>query len=813
LFDATLFASHGRGSRSFYTGSNIPGKSQAPRAAVTGNTDLDSAATPARAPIGGVVLGLVGIALALPGAKLLSLGGSSFYLLAGAALLIAGYLLWRGSRIGVWLVLLTLVVNLIWAVGEAGFNGWPLLTRTWLFMMLALAVLIRWRRRLPPLLLLLTVVVLVLFSAAAMMPVGRQAGTRPSPPPAAATVVGGVADWPWVGGTERAQRFSELTGIEPANVSKLQVAWTAHLGMPPNHGLGALEGTPLEVDDTLYACSSNDVIVALEADTGRTLWRFDPVNETQDTLFSVCRGVAYFRAQPATTDGSCTDRIIGFARYARMVAVDAHTGKPCRDFGRNGEVNLLEGMGEVLPGYYYQSSAPTIVRGNVIVGGAVFDGQAVGEPSGVIRGYSALTGKLAWAWDMGRPDEHGPPPVGTSYTRGTPNGWGPMTGDESLGLVYVPLGNATPDFVAAHRTVAMNTYSSSVVALDAETGGLRWHFQTVHRDVWDYDVAAAPTLFELPTLAGPVPALVLATKTGQFFVLDRRSGQTLTEVVERPVAHDAAAGEEVAPTQPYSAGMPVLTDRLTESDMWGLTPFDQLWCRIRFKQAHYEGDFTPVRVEPTLIYPGYLGGTNWYGVSVDPERQLMFVNVNHFAMIDRLIPREEADRLNLRPMGGGHRVDLPYWPQTGTQYAATGLGFLSPLQIPCVKPPYHELAAVDLRTHQLLWREPLGTGRDLGPWGIPSLVPIAMGVPGIGGSLATRSGLLFIAATQDRTLRAFDSTNGKLLWEARLPAGGHTSPMTYYSKRGGRQYVLIPASGHIALQSGSADYLIAYALP
>jgi quinoprotein glucose dehydrogenase len=332
--------------------------------------------------------------------------------------------------------------------------------------------------------------------------------------------------------------------------------------------------------------------------------------------------------------------------------------------------------------------------------------------------------------------------------------------------------------------------------------------------VWDYDVASPPTLVEFPTDQGFKPALIQATKTGQFFVLDRRTGEPLVEIEERPVPQGTVPGEKAAPTQPYSTGMPSFTEPLNESDMWGLTPFDQLWCRIKFKEAYYEGDYTPIIERPTIIHPGYLGGSNWYGVSVDPERQLLFVNVNHFTMRNWLIPRAEADQLNIKPMRvGSVPFDIDYWPQAGITHAAKTGRFMSPLELPCVEPPYHEIAAIDLRTRQTIWRQPLGTGRDTGPFGIPSLLPITMGVPALGGSLVTRSGLLFIGATQERTFRAFDSRTGKLLWQDRLPAGSHANPMTYYSAKSGRQFVVIPASGHPLLQNKSADYLIAYALP
>lgn len=761
--------------------------------------------------ISSVILLIMGIALILPGVRLLTLGGSPYYVIAGAALILSGWLLWFHRVSGLWIYLGLCAATLVWALWESGLDGWALLPRLWVFLLIAFVILLIWRQLVPKQLTwIASIIVLALITAVFLHTptTGKRLSEVTSD---SGAKVSDIIDWPYVGGNADSQRFSPLQQITPDNVSQLEVAWTTRLGMPPEGIDGVLEVTPLKIEDTLYLCNSMHVVVALDPETGNQRWRFDPKSDLDGVILAACRGVAYYKVPGMS--GLCSERIITFARFARMLALDAHTGNPCTDFGVNGEVDLLEGMGHVEKGYYWHNTAATIVRGNIVVGSHVLDGQELNEPSGVIRGFDAVTGEFVWAWDVGRPGEHGLPPEGEIYTPGTPNSWMPMAGDEQLGLVYVPMGNATPDFIAAHRTPEMNKYSSSVVALDAETGELRWSFQTTHRDVWDYEVAP-PTLVEFPTDQGIKPALIQPSKRGQFFVLDRRSGKSLVQIEERPVPQGTVPGEKVAPTQPYSTGMPSITQPLNESDMWGLTPFDQLWCRIKFKQAYYEGDFTPIIDRPTIIYPGYLGGINWYGVSVDPERQLLFVNVNHFAMRNWLVQREETDQLNVRPMRvGSAPFVMDHWPQAGTPYSTKTSGFLSPLEVPCMKPPYHEIAAIDLRTRQTVWRQPLGTGRDTGPFGIPSLLPVTMGVPALGGTLVTRSGLLFIAATQERSFRAFDSRTGRLLWQDRIPAGGHANPMTYYSAKSGRQFVLIPASGHPLMKNNSADFLIAYALP
>jgi quinoprotein glucose dehydrogenase len=757
---------------------------------------------------------LAGAGMALPGANLLMLGGSPYYLVAGVVLALAAIDLWRGKPRGAWLFLIVWIGTLLWALWESGLNGWALLPRLGLLTGMGIALaLIRWRpgaRTARPAATASIAALLLAGGSFAFM--GSHTNASPaSEAPTAATIADG--QWPHIGRTVGADRFAPLDQITPDNVGQLKVSWTAHLGMPPKGLAGTIEATPLMIGGTLYTCNMNNVVVALDPDTGKTRWSFDPKIDPAGVAMAVCRGVTYHR-QPGAT-GSCAARVFVATLDVRLIAIDAANGKRCQDFGQNGEISLLEGMGDVPKGYYYPTSPPTVIRNRLIIGGRVADGQMVNEPSGVIRAFDVVTGKLAWAWDMGHPDRQGLPPEGETYTRGTPNAWPPISGDDKLGLAFVPLGNPTPDYVMSHRTPEMRKYGSSVVALDVETGKERWHYQTTHLDVWDYDLPASASLVDFPTPNGLRPALIQPTKRGQFFVLDRETGKPLVRTVERPAPQGAALGETLSPTQPYPVGMPSLaTPKLTEASMWGVTPFDQIWCRIRFKQARYDGDFTPVGTKPTIISPGYFGGTNWSGISIDPERRIMVANVMHFPMYNQLIPRADADPAVFQPaLVGKHPISGVNWAQQGTPYAVKTEPFVSPLQIPCNQPPYSEIAAIDLGKRSILWREPLGTARDTGPWNIPSYLPVTVGVPALGGTLVTRSGLVFIAATQERAFRAFDLRSGNLLWKDRLPAGGHANPMSYRSPRTGRQYVMIPASGHSRFANGSADLLVAYALP
>jgi quinoprotein glucose dehydrogenase len=451
-----------------------------------------------------------------------------------------------------------------------------------------------------------------------------------------------------------------------------------------------------------------------------------------------------------------------------------------------------------------------------VIGAFIIDDQSTHVPPGVIRGFDAVTGTLKWAFDPGRPDDHTPPAPGQTYVASTPNSWGAFSADNRLGLVYLPMGNGSPDFYGANRTTDTDRFSSAIVALDADTGAVRWVFQTVHHDLWDYDLAAQPVLTDFPTQSGPVPALIQATKTGQIFVLDRRNGHPLTKVEEKPVPASTVPGERGSHTQPFSTGMPSFAGpTLTEADMWGITPFDQLYCRIRFRQARYDGIYTPPGLGYSIRLPGELGGIDWGGVSVDESHRIMIVNSNRMADWDEFIPREQADKEGLYPRDGKQRGfrahGAPGAAMEGTPYGVHWHAFLTGLGIPCQKPGYGFLSAVDLKTRKILWQRRFGDAWNSGPFGIALHLPIPLGAPNIGGSLVTGGGLVFIGASQDKSFRAIDEFNGHTVWKIRLPAGGHATPMTYKG-HDGQQYVVIAAGGNPSFGTGLADALIAYRL-
>lgn len=764
------------------------------------------------------ILAIIGTSLSWLGAELAWLGGSLYYLAAGGACLLSAWLIFRKDWRGVWLYAIFLLATLAWALWEAGLDGWALAPRLVLPTALGLWMLSTPFRRgmgtLAPLrgsrALWSGLALAAVFAIAFTLWTDRIAGghefaARAGPTDAA------QGEWRHYGNDQGGSRFSPLAQITPLNVGGLERIWTYRTGPSPGGAPASFQVNPLMLAGRVHICTGWNDIIALDAETGRQVWRRGLRADGADVINRSCRGLAHYKVP--NLEGACAFRIYSATIDARLVALDARTGQICRDFGRNGEVDLTEGMGPVEKGYYYATSPPAVIRGKLVIGGWVTDGQKLGEPSGVIRSYDATTGAFAWAFDSGRPDFHGMPDSGESFTQGTPNSWAPMSSDEELGLVYVPTGNATPDFVGMHRTANDERYSSSVIALDAETGAVRWSFQTVHHDLWDYDTASQPSLVDLP---GGVPALIQATKRGEIFVLDRRTGKPIFPVVERPAPQGAVPGDRMAPTQPFSPKLPTFGGPPpSEKTMWGLTPIDQAICRIRFRQARFDGSMTPVGIDrPTITWPGSLGGIDWGGVAIDKQRLMMIVNNNQVANYNRLLPRAAADRMGIVPMApGGKPTTWGAAAQAGTPYAVLTQPFLSPLAVPCQQPPYGRISAVDLRSGKLLWSERFGTSRDSGPFLLRTFLPIPMGVPNLGGAVATAGGVTFVGATQEHMFRAYDTRTGKELWKAALPAGGQSTPAVYWSSKSGREFVVIAAGGHAAMLSGSADQLIAYALP
>ncbi len=789
----------------------------------------------------GLLMVSAGAPLAYGGWRLLMLGGSAYYLPAGLLLMVAGMLVVFRRVLGIALYLVLYVSTLVWAVWEVGFDFWQLSPRIVAPTIVAILVLLcsasdhfgeagswspRWSRISGLIGASVLGLALTIFAAATLRPHNAVYATESPAARKNESVAGGGDGWLAYGRSNFARRFAPFTQIDAHNVKDLEIAWTAHTGDVP--GVGAAdENTPLQIGTRLISCSPHNIVHALDVDTGQVLWSFDA---KADAIRPRCRSVGYYRDEPGSAARAgagqqkrpCRERLVIATIGARLIEIDLETGKLCYGFGINGSVDLNAGLGIVEKSHYFVTSAPTVTLGLIIVGGTVIDSANVDVPSGVVRAFDARTGKLRWFWDLGRAagEDNRQLPPGAVYTRGTPNVWAPPAADDKLGLIYLPMGNPSPDHWGGKRTPEMEKFGSSIVALDVKTGKLRWSFQTVHHDLWDYDVASQPTLYDVPDgRGGRVPAIIQPTKRGQIFMLNRRTGAPLATVTERPVPRNAAPGDLASPTQPYSIDMPTISgERLSEAGMWGLSPLDQLWCRIAFRKMRYDGDFTLPGTSASLTYPGVFGGMNWGGASIDENRDYLIVNDIRLAQKFALVPRQVADRnskadilarfgaKDIKPGHGGLML------QKGTPFAALYFNFMSPLNVPCTAPPYGTLTAIDLKTRSIVWQVPLGTTRDTGPLGIPMRLPMQIGLPTIGGSLVTASGLIFFAGTQDFYLRAIDSATGREVWKGRMPLGSGATPMTYVSPRTGRQYVVIAASG--ARDSPiTGDRVIAFALP
>lgn len=772
-----------------------------------------------------VILAIIAIYLGYGGIQLIGLGGSFYYAIAALFLLASAFYICKKQIKGAYIYFAFVVLTIIWAIWEAGFHFWPFIARVGLFAFIGIFVALLMPKlkgaeqctRVKPVSYGLSVILLLAVIGAfanAFNPIWL---VKPDQNIKLSEnkVADDHANWTNYGRTPDGQQFSPATQITPENVKDLKVAWTFRTG---DFSFGGAENqnTPLQIGDKIYACTPQNDIFAIDANTGKQIWKFDPkVNAGYSPTWQRCRSLAYYELPDSvstTQSGLCKARIYETTADLRLIAVDAQTGKPCEGFGDKGNVSLAKGMGELVPGFYNPTAGPVLAKDKLIVGGWVMDNQGTDEPSGVVRAFDAVTGKLDWAWDVGRPGVHTEPKEGETYTRSTPNTWAVPTYDSKTNTVFLATGNGTPDMFAGNRTPETNRVSSSIVALDANTGDEKWVFQTTHHDVWDYDLPSKPVLVDMQDKSGKtVPALIQTSKRGEIWVLNRVTGQPVTDVVEKKVPTDAVAGDTLSPTQPYSVGMPqVRQGVLTEKTMWGITPLDQLSCRIAFKELKYEGDFTPPSTSWYIPHPSPFGTMNWGGISIDAVHNLMIVNDMRIMMKAKLIPRDQFNQQLANSGKAGPSVG-GLLPLDGTPYGANRAMVTSPLGVPCTDPPFGTMTAIDLKTHNIVWQRSLGTPERLAPIAIARL-PVPLGMPSLGGPVATASGLIFYTGTADYYLRAMDVVNGHELWKTPLPVGAQSTPLVFTSPSTGKQYVIVTAGGgRTAPDRG--DYIIAYALP
>ena len=621
-----------------------------------------------------------------------------------------------------------------------------------------------------------------------------------------------TGDWPVYGHDPGGQRFSPLTAINRDNVRTLKVAWTYRTGdayQPKDSRPTAFEATPLYIDGTLYLSTPLGRVIALDPITGKQRWSYDSqVPRDKGYGDFANRGVSTWRSPKGQL------RILVATVDARLIAVDAATGKPCKDFGDNGVVNLRQGLRIAPNGFadYEETSPPAVIGDTVVVGSGIQDNGATDEPSGEVRGFDVVTGKLKWTW---HPIPQDPKEVGAETWKngsaartGAANAWSIIVTDPARNLVFVPTGSASPDYYGGER-IGDNLFANSIVALRADTGKRVWHFQTVHHDLWDYDVASPPVLFDVRRNGATIPTVGVGSKTGNFFILNRETGQPIFGVEERAVPKSDVAGEVSAPTQPFPVAPRLLVPQaMGADDIWGVDDAERAACREIIGKLRSEGIFTPPSLRGSLIVPGNIGGMAWGGAAYDRDHDLIIIPTNRLVAEVRLIPRAsfEQQRAEGRNLGG----DWEFAPQRGTPYGMARRFILSPgRHLPCNRPPWGTLTAVSASSGEVKWEAPLGRFRgtegiqQAGEWGSIAL----------GGPIVTGGGLVFMAGTLDPAIYAFDVERGVPLWKGDLPTSARSTPMTYRAANG-KQYVVVSAGGHgVEGAAPLGDYVVAFSLP
>jgi len=609
--------------------------------------------------------------------------------------------------------------------------------------------------------------------------------------------------WSAYGGDKGGNRYVGADQITPANVGDLAIAWTHRSGTLEGRSEDALrrtalQTTPILVEDSLVYCTQFNEVIALDPGTGEEKWRFDPQVPTDSSPGNqyTCRGVSYWADEGVADSGAsaCATRLFTGTVDARVIALDARTGEPCADFGEGGEVRIEPSVSLRWPGEFQITSAPAIVGDIVVTGTSISDNLRTDAPRGTVFAFDARTGEERWTFD---PLSGSPEIVG-----GHANVWSTLSVDEERGLVFLPTSSPSPDYFGGARA-GDNEYANSVVALDAESGEVRWSFQTVHHDVWDYDLPAQPGLYTVWRDGRAVDVVAQVTKMGLVFVLNRETGEPFHPIEERAVPQGGVEGEPLSPTQPFPVNIPpIVPNEIEGGDAFGITLWDRLACKSRLSAYRGEGLYTPPTEQGSLSLPFTGGGANWGSAAYDPTRNLLVINMNNVASHTTLF-RDTTERAQVDRISEADE----FAPMEGAPYSMTRSIVLSPLGLPCSPTPWGVLAGVDLDSGEIVWRRTLGTTEDLAPGGLA----LGIGTPALGGPIVTGGGLVFIGAAMDDYLRAFNVATGHEIWKGRLPAGGQATPMSYVWQ--GKQYVVIAAGGHSTAGTRQGDHIVAFALP